>query len=129
VAAIFAPRGITALGQAGLLLGLTPDWNDGLYVGLGADGTVEVWTIIASAWSASPVAADATGLVAAVLRTLEARTGASSISVLIDGLPVLGPIAVPPALANGTSAGLYSDTSDVIANWPRFEAFTASAGP
>jgi type I restriction-modification system DNA methylase subunit len=53
----------------------------------------------------------------------------AEISVYVDGALVLGSIAVPAAPATATLAGLYADTTDVSANWPRFDGFSVYNGP
>lgn len=130
VSATIAPRPAGARGQAGLVLGLTPDWSTNmLYVGLDSAGVAEIWTVVNGAWSSSAVASVATSKDAAVARRLEARASGSAVTVLVDDAPVLGPVAVPTPPANGTMAGLFADLTGPVAEWPRFGAFAATAGP
>ncbi|HEY3110774.1 MAG TPA: hypothetical protein VGL23_18595 [Chloroflexota bacterium] len=130
VSATIAPRSAGAVGQAGILVGLTPDWTTSmLYVGLDAAGVAEVWSVVNGTWSSAPLASAPTGKDATSARTLEARTSGASLELFVDGARVLGPIQVPATPANGTMAGLYADTSGPIATWPQFSAFAVAPGP
>jgi hypothetical protein len=130
VSATIAPRPAGAVGQAGILVGLTPDWSTSmLYVGLDPAGVAEVWSVTDGAWSSMALASASTAKDATSARTLEARASGGTLEVLVDGARVIGPIQVPARPANGTMAGLYADTSGPGAAWPRFTAFAVAPGP
>ena len=120
------PRAAGAVGQAGVVANVTPDWSSNiLYVGLDPAGAVEVWTLVGGNWSNGAIARQTTDRSGGTARTLEARTDGGSLTVLVDGTAVLGPIAVPTPPADATFAGIFVDTTEAQAAWPRYADFQA----
>lgn len=127
VAVTLPARAPGATGQAGILANVTPDWNTNLlYVGLDPTGKIEVWTLTGATWSASPIYSQVTDKTGATAHTIEARTIGGNLTVLIDGVGQLGPVAVPAAPADATFAGLFVDTTEPQANWPHYDDFQAA---
>jgi hypothetical protein len=117
-------RPAAARGSAGLIVRVTPDWNTQLlWVGLDPAGGVELWTLTNGVWSSGPVASATTGRAATSSHVLQVRASGTSLTVWLDGAPVLGPVTVPAAPPNATRAGLYADTGDPQPNWPTFDDF------
>jgi hypothetical protein len=125
------PRTVGATGQAGILLGVTPDWNTNLlYVGLDPAGMLEVWTLTGGGtWSNGAVYSVATTYTGTTEHVLDAGTSGAALTVLIDGVQVLGGVTVPAAPADGTMVGLFVDGTESAANWPTYEDFTVTPGP
>jgi hypothetical protein len=119
-----------SVGPAGVITGVTPDWNTNmLWVGLDPSGLVEVYTLVNGDWSSTAIASANTGFNSTSNRVLQTRTSGTTLTVWIDNTLVLGPVVIPAAPNEGTRAGLYADTSDVPANWPQFDNFTVVPGP
>lgn len=126
VAVTVQPRTGSAVGQAGILADVTTDWSTNLlYVGLDPGGLVEVWTLVNGTWSNGAIARQQTSNTGASAHVLEAQAGSGSLTVLIDGAAVLGPIAVPTPPADATNAGLFVDTTEPSGAWPRYNDFQA----
>jgi hypothetical protein len=129
VAVTILPRAAGATGPAAVLANVTPDWNSHLvYVGLDPAGRIEVWTLTAGSWSNGAVYSQATDKTGTTARTLEARTNAGNLTVLVDGVAQLGPVAIPASPAGATFAGLFVDTSEPPERWTRYEDFQAAPG-
>jgi thermitase len=123
-------RSTTSEGWAGLAARVTPDWNTYmLWVGLGPDGTVEVWTLINGAWSGGAIASTGTAFNSTIERTLQVRTSGTLLSVWVDNDQVLGPIAVPAPPVDATKAGLYASTAGASTTWPSYNSFDVVQGP
>jgi thermitase len=123
-------RSTTSEGWGGLAVRVTPDWNTYmLWVGLGPDGTVEVWSLIDGGWSNGAIASTATAFNSTVERTLQARTSGTSLTVWVDNELVLGPVAVPAPPIEATKAGLYASTAGTSATWPTYNSFDVVQGP
>jgi hypothetical protein len=122
-------RAAGAIGPVGILANVTADWNTNmLYVGLDPLGTIEVWTLVGGNWSGGAIASQATDKTGASAHTLEARTLGGSLTVLIDGTTLLGPIAVPSSPPQATFSGLFIDTTEPEARWPQYSGFQAIPG-
>jgi hypothetical protein len=124
-----AARAPGATGAVGVIANVTADWNTNmLYVGLDPAGTIEVWTLTGGNWSTGAIASQATDKNGTTGRTLEARTTAGSLTVLVDGTVLLGPMAVPGSPADATYAGLFVDTTEPEDRWPQYSGFQAITG-
>ena len=120
-------RPVGSTQQAGILANVTPDWNTNLlYVGLDPTGKVEVWTLTSGTWSSGAIHSVQTDKTGTSSRILQAKTGGGSLTVLVDEVVVLGPVAVPNPPADATSAGLFTDTTEPPARWPHFTQFQAA---
>src|SRR5262249_28590238 len=117
-----------AVGQAGIMLGMTDDWATGAaYVGLDPDGTVEVWQLANGTWTR--LTTGTTSQDALSKRTLRATLSNGAVDVWVG--PGTAPLAqAHPAQtitvpATGTWAGLYADTyNDPSSLWPMYDNFT-----
>jgi hypothetical protein len=124
-----AAQPVGATSGAGVALGLTRDWQSMVYVGLSSTGVVEVWTLVSGSWSSGAIASAASGKPATSTRTLEARRSGTTLTVLVDGVSVLGPVTVPAPPAEGTQAGMYAGTTGSADSWPRIAQFVVAPGP
>lgn len=114
--------------QAALLARVTPDWaRYQLYIGIDPLGTIDVWELSDGNWEQRVTSATAFG--ASRVRRLEARVGANTLDVYVDGQLLLGGVIVQPPPPGATRAGLFADTSDASAHWPRFDDFVAARQP
>lgn len=129
VAVTIQPRATGAVGPAGILLNVTADWNTNLlYVDLDPAGEIEVWTLTGGNWSNGPIARQATAKTGDIAHTLEAYANNGSLIVLVDGTQLLGPLVVPTAPADATYVGMFVDTTETEAGWPRYADFQAIPG-
>src|SRR5207247_1707228 len=117
-----------AAGQAGLFLGMTPDWSSAAsYVGLNPDGGIEIWSL-QGGWTqvSGPIA---TGQDSTVARTVRARLtngsldvwvgpNSSSLTQYLTGFSIASD-------SSGTYAGLFANTlDDPQSLWPKYDNFT-----
>ena len=121
-------RSTSSAGAAGLLSQVSPSWSvHMIWVGLYADGTIEIYRLLNDTWDASPHAsAGASGSRdSSIDRRLTFIVSGATGTVQVDGVTILSNInlgASPPS--DATLAGIYVDTSDASsANWPMIESF------
>jgi hypothetical protein len=122
-------RGSGSTGQVGLIARTTSDWNTNLlWVGLAADGTVEIWSLAGGTWTQIGASITTSYNNDTVARTIVANVSGTLLTVSVDGTAVASNVTVPAAPTGATYAGIYSDTTGITSGWPQIDSITVVAG-
>jgi hypothetical protein len=126
-------RPISSQGSVAVMAKVANGFDDQLWVGLSATGTLDVWTAVAGVWTQKQT--KPTSYDSSAIRTLIVSTVGNQLKVYVD-TPVNGTPEITianlgmPSNSAATYARLYARLDDpAAANWPRIDDFTVAAGP